>query len=279
VLEPRESTRFFEELGGYSPEADRSKPITFPRLLREIKFATRESDPADVIIARMSDFASIGYCGFQGWHVGAGTEAIRPALAQKKVESGVKLHTERETSLRAIAEAAPIATRAQLRDPRVDIVDLPEFPGRIRVGGLTYASRLDSIARRSGNLEVTELKTGRYLGTPSHLLQVWGYCLSAPSAVVQIAGKDFRARSVSWRLVNPVLGEEQGPYVLRERALELVHRGMRLFELIRAAGAARQIESMPRFPGVFPAKCSPCAFSHGCHWSLAGPARSQKTLM
>ncbi len=45
-----------------------------------------------------------------------------------------------------------------------------------------------------GRLVVTEIKTGKYALMPDHFLQTWGYCLSAPSALLRVTSGDFRAR-------------------------------------------------------------------------------------
>ena len=125
----------------------------------------------------------------------------------------------------------------------------------------------------SGHLVVTEIKTGTYVFAADHLLQVWGYCMSAPGAVMRVTDGNFRANTIEWSLEYPTRGTTYGPYPFTEKALALTLDAMRLHEKLFLAGAGSKTYPGERLYGPSPRKCPPCAFYHTCPWRYRGPRK------
>lgn len=259
-----DASTFLEELEGYDPEYDRSEPLTFSDLYRRLPYY-RGSDQG-LRVVNVSNFAEMGYCPYKIWHIVRGTPVVRPPRVIEVVQGGTRRHVLREAQLTGIARKAKPATRKQLRDPSVDIVEMPEFRARFRRENWLYRAKLDGLARLSGNLVVRELKTGRYAQKPDHLLQVWAYCLASPGAVSHVTSGDFRARQLTWEVLYPNLSQRWGPFLFRNAQLALITKGLTLFETAGAASAAG--ENLDLRWRSFPAKCAPCGFSHACTWKI-----------
>jgi len=217
----------------------------------------------------MADFAEIGFCAYKGWHRGRGTEVRRPMTVQARVIAGEKVHVEKVAEELKASERLPIATPRELRNPRIDIARIPELPAWIKVGRLVYASHVERAGRTAGDLVITEIKTGSWTLMPDHFLQVWGYCMSAPGALLRETKSSFRARTIRWGLAYPQ--ESFGPYPFTEKALRLVRSGMRHFERLYRAGmdANQEVPHDPYGPSA--RKCPKCAFSHACGWRQGQP--------
>src|SRR3972149_3800658 len=168
-----------ETLHGYDPDAGKGEPLRFSHVLKRFPdLVARRTDSRPA--ARMADFAELGYCAYKAYHWGAGTELKRVPRVERMLERGTDIHEKKVAEELAEARRLPTATRRQLRDLRVDIYRIPELRAMIRIGRLHYASSIERAGRMSGHLVVTEIKTGTYVFAADHLLQVWGYCMSAP---------------------------------------------------------------------------------------------------
>ena len=266
---------FRERLKAYDPDHDRGRPLRFAEV------AAAFPEPSLNVLrehprVRMADFAEIGFCAYKGWHRGRGTEVRRPVAVQAKATVGERIHVRKVVEELRAARKLPAATPASLRNPKIDIARIPELPAWVKVGHLIYASRIERAGRTAGDLQVTEIKTGNWVWMPDHILQVWGYCLSAPGALLRETEGNFRANAIRWGLSYP--RKEFGPYPFTEDALELVRRGMRLFERLFQAGANGDIEVPVDPDGPSVRKCPKCAFSHACRWSRAPPIGPPLTL-
>jgi len=259
---------FLERLRAYDADDDGGKALGFAEIAKafpEADVSLMEQFPR----VRMADFAEIGFCAYKGWHRGRGTEVRRPAAVEAKAIVGEKIHVRKVVEELKAARKLPVATPASLRDPRIDIARIPELPAWVKVGRLIYASKVERAGRTDGDLVITEIKTGDWVLMPDHFLQAWGYCLSAPGALLRITGGNFRANAIRWSLSYPK--GDFGPYPFTKEVLRLVREGMRHFEGLRRAGATADTD-VPRDPfGPSARKCPKCAFSHACRWSRAPP--------
>ena len=254
-----------ERLDAYDPEADHSDPVQFPDLVKRFPYFGGPTEGLQV--AWVSNFSELAYCPYKIWHHIRGTPVIRPPRVARAVTKGTRIHAARETvKLEELAKAKP-ATKKELQDPSVDLVELPECPARFRREDWVYLAKLDGLSRESGDLVVHELKTGRYAGMPDHLLQVSAYCLASPGAMVQVTEGELRAKSVSWVVEYPNAGRTWGPFSFRSAQLELLDEAMSLFE--RTGMASRGSDTLDLGWRPPPSKCSPCGFAHACPWEAA----------
>lgn len=265
-MRENELAGFLERVRTYDPDQDGGAPLRFGEVAKAFPEQPL-SGLAQSPRVWMADFSEVGYCAYKAWHRGNGTTAIRTVVAAAKLASGEKIHLRKVDEELKAARKLPVATPAKLRDPRIDVARIPELPALIKVGGLVYASKVERAGRSNGNLVITEIKTGNWTLMPDHFLQTWGYCLSAPSAVLRVTDGDFRARGIVWGLSYP--RGDFGPYPFTETAMRLVLEGMGHFERLYLAGRTSELQVPldPRGPSA--RKCAPCAFGHTCAWSRA----------
>jgi CRISPR/Cas system-associated exonuclease Cas4 (RecB family) len=257
-------SQLLRRLGSYDADRDHSEPIRFLDLAKQLP--NYDGPLGELRTVGVASFARLAYCPFTIWHNMRGTPQIRPPRAELAVSSGLAHHSAREaTALAAVAKAKP-ASKRQLRDPNVDLVELPEFPAQFLHSGWLYRGVLDGLSRKDGNLVVHELKTGRYARMPDHILQVWAYCLAAPGAMTELTSGALRANGVSWTIEYPLIGETWGPYPFRAAQLGLLSEAMSFYEDTGLASTTDQ----PLDLGwqSFPAKCAPCSFAHACQWKV-----------
>jgi hypothetical protein len=246
------------ELESYLGNSDDSAPVSFSDIAKQYPMVARGNDLA----IRMADFAEIGYCLYKSWHHAVGTSSKRTSVVELALQRGTDYHGKREAADRARAQALPTATKKELRNASINIAEIPELPGRIRVGGMIYMSRIERAGRRRRNLTIREIKTGTYTGAADHLLQTWGYCVTAPGI---LSTKDFTADGIEWCVEYPRVRKTVGPYIFSQRALSLLLEAMKQFESIYTAGRTKG--GMVERVRVIPAKCRPCAFIHDCRWA------------
>src|SRR5437867_4525688 len=158
---------FLERLRSYDPDHDKSEHQRFAVIFKAFP-EVPESVEMRYPRVRMADFAEIGYCAYKGWHRGHGTELRRPAPTAIKAANGEKVHALKVAEEQKAARNLPVATRSDLRNPMVDIAQIPELPSIIRIGRLFYASRIERAGRTRGDLMVTEIKTGSWVLMPDH---------------------------------------------------------------------------------------------------------------
>jgi CRISPR/Cas system-associated exonuclease Cas4 (RecB family) len=262
MMDPSTTGAILAELEAYDPESDASEPLTFAAVSREFPFYGGETGGFNAI--RVADFASMAYCPYQSWNRTRGIPVIRPARVAKAALKGTQLHFNREAHLlEEVAKAKP-ATKKQLRDSTVDLVELPEVPGRFQRAPWVYVAKLDGLSRTGGDLVVHELKTGRYPRKPDHLLQVWAYCLASPGAMVRATNGDLRARGLEWVLEYSSVGDVWGPHVFRQRQANLLKRAMEVYEA--TCSRALRSEAVDLGWSPIPARCAPCGFAHACSW-------------
>ena len=254
-----------DELQSFDPQASQGEPVRFSRLVDEFPSRLNRKTPS-VPVVGMANFSEMAYCGYKPWHHAVGTEEVRIAAVQRALDRGTRVHERKVTVELKEAAKLPRATARHLRDLRIDIYRLPELPARIRVGRLTYASRIERAGRQGGDLVITEIKTGNYVFTPDHFLQVWGYAASAPGSLLHWTRRAFRARSVLWSLEYPTRGATYGPYPFTKKQLHLLRRAMSFHEQVYLMGRSGVREPGMGLHGPSERKCPPCAFSHACQW-------------
>jgi CRISPR/Cas system-associated exonuclease Cas4 (RecB family) len=262
MTNPSTTGAILGELEAYDPDSDRSAPLKFAAVSREFPFYGGQAAGLNPI--RVADFASMAYCPYQSWNRARGIPVIRPPRVARAASKGTQLHFDRESHLLEEAAKARPATKKQLRDPTVDLIELPEFPGRFERAPWLYLAKLDGLSRTRGDLVVHELKTGRYPRRPDHLLQVWAYCLASPGAIVKATDGDLRARGLEWVVEYSSVGDVWGPYMFRERQAELLKRAMAVYE--ETCAKALRSESVDLGWRPIPARCAPCGFAHACSW-------------
>jgi len=256
------------ELQSYLVKSDDSRPVRFSDIATRFPPVSKSDDLA----VGMADFAEIGYCLYKSWHHATGTSEERTIGVELALERGTNYHDRREAADRARAKALPKPTQKQLRDPSINIAEIPEVPARIQVGEMVYMSRIERAGRRQRNLTIREIKTGTYTGAADHLLQTWGYCISAPGI---LSTKGFAADRIEWYVEYPRVSKTLGPYVFSERALSLLLEAMKQFQSVYAAGRANS--GMIERVRVIAAKCRPCAFVHDCRWAqIAAPSQTSR---
>ena len=262
-----------KRLGAYRAEHDESDPVRFVDLAKQVPYfdGTAES----LLAVRVADFAELAYCPYTIWHNIRGTPEVRPRWTEIALAAGKGLHVVREaTALERVAKAK-VATKRQLRDPRVDLVELPEFPGCFRRDRWLYRAKLDGLSREGGNLVVHELKTGRHAEMPDQMLQVWAYCMASPGAMTKATGGDLRANGVSWVIEYSGLGKTWGPFEFRTAQLDLLTEAMTFYETTGLASTTDNTLNLGW--RSFPAKCAPCGFAHACPWKVEPrPVRSSE---
>lgn len=268
MLPAVDASALLEELDSYDPDHDCSKPLRFVDIRRLLPFY--DGPESGLRAVNISNFAELAYCPYKIWHIIRGTPTIRPPRIARVIQRGTGLHIEREDRLMELVKKAKPATRRQLRDPSVDLVELPEFPGRFRRDTWLYRARLDGLARESGQLVIREFKTGRYSRKPDHLLQISAYCLASPGSMTKATGGDFRANGLTWEVEYLNLGETWGPYQFRLVQAELIAKAMAFFESTGSSSITE--ENLELGWRSFPAKCAPCGFAHACRWKVKSRA-------
>lgn len=261
---PSGASQLLDRLGSYNALHDRSEPIRFADLAKEAPFFEGPNEGLKSI--GVASFARLAYCPYTVWHNIRRTSEVRPPKAEIAVNKGKEVHAAREVAALKVVAKAKAATRRQLRDPRVDLVELPEFPGCFRREGWLYRARLDGLSRHDGNLVVHELKTGRYAGMPDQMLQVWAYCMASPGAMMKLTDGSLRANGVSWVIEYPSLGETWGPFRFRTAQLQLLGEAMAFYESTGLASITD--DNLNLDWRSYPAKCAPCGFAHACQWRV-----------
>ena len=260
-----------KRLDSFRVEEDDSDPVRFVDLATQAP--NFDGPQGSLISVGVAQFARLAYCPYTIWHNIRRTQEVRPAKAEIAVAKGKAVHLERESAALKVVAKAKAASKKQLRDPRVDLVELPEFPGCFRRENWLYRAKLDGLSREGGDLVVHELKTGHYPRMPDHLLQVWGYCLASPGAMTKLTDGNLRANGVSWVVEYPVLGEMWGPFQFRTAQLELLIKAMTFYE---ATGLASLTDDdMNLGWRSFPAKCAPCSYFHACQWKVEPRPRAE----
>jgi hypothetical protein len=257
-----------ERLEAYDPDHDTSEPLSHKDLLKRFPYPTPPTD--DASSTWVSRFTNLAYCPYKIWHVVRGTPEVRPRRVQVIVDRGKLLHAKQEVKLLAEAAVVPVATAKELKDPLVDLVELPEVPARVKRGDWVYIAKLDGLARLGGNLTVRERKTGRWTQMPDHLLQVWAYSIAAPGALNDETKGLLRANGVSWEVQYPTQGETWGPYSFRAAQLRLLEDSMDFFE--DTAIRSRTEAGFDLGWNPTPSKCAPCGFANACSWRAGGAA-------
>ena len=265
-----EMSSYLDMLRSYEPENDSSNRVSFKRILSlypAAEEAMSKSGISNVHHTRVSDFSGIGYCAYKSWHYGRRTPQIRPPRIAKLVATGTHMHSVREMEILQESTKRPQATAAQLKNPKVDIFDIPEFPTTFLEGDVVYHAKVDSASRISGDLRITELKTGNFVGMPDHYLQMWAYCLATPSGLCLATNHNFRAQDIQWQIRNPRVGKGIGPFPFTENMLKLVRMGMYYHNNLYKMGLSG-VTKVPLETTTVPTatKCSACAFSHSCMW-------------
>lgn len=254
-----------DAIRNFDPAADDGAALTFDEIARRFPFAKDPKVPA----VRMADFAEFGYCPYKAWNRVRGVEEVRTIASQKALAKGTQVHEAREAKVLEVAAALPKATKKHLANPKISLAELPEVPGRIQVGGIVYASRADGVERRDGDLVVREVKTSRRALMADHLLQVWGYCASAPG-FLRMLEPTFAANEVHWTLEYPGIPRTEGPFPFTNRCLDLLQHSMAYFEEAHASTHNGTTLAWT-MPVVFP-KCKPCSFVQSCPWAAPGSA-------
>lgn len=262
-----ELRQLVEEIRTFDPRADSSEALTFDEIARKFPFAKTTSAPQ----VRMADFAEFGYCPYKAWNRVRSTVEVRTTAGKQALERGTKVHEAREVKVLETAAALPKATKKHLANARVSLAELPEVPGRIQVGGIVYASRADGVERVNGDLVVREVKTSRRSLMADHLLQVWGYCASAPG-FLRMLEPTFAAQGVQWTLEYPSIPTTEGPFPFTNRCLDLLQHSMAYFEEAHASSKSGSPLAWT-MPVVFP-KCKPCSFVGSCPWAAPGAAKA-----
>lgn len=252
-----------KELYSYRPEHDRTDAVRFSMVAKT--YPDMLSGPRRGARTGVSNFAEIGYCAYKAWHHGRGSETRWSDAMLARMQLGAELHEEKESALLEQAALAPRATAAQVADPMVDLVEIPEFPARTKIGKITYSARIDAASRSKGALVIGETKSGSYTRAPQHFLQTWAYCLAAPAAMKRFEPK-FKAREIYWYVDYPEIEETCGPFRFTKRNQELVLGAMKIYEWLHFAGAKQTTAGLGGLPNPTPRKCPPCAFNHACEW-------------
>jgi hypothetical protein len=259
-----DASSFLEELSSYDPDHDRTTPLKFVDIIRQYPYYSGTGK--GLYPVNISGFAGMAYCPYKIWHLVRRTPSIRPPRAEIAIQKGKVQHAARESKLLEVVKKAKAATRSQLRDPMVDLVEMPEFPGQFRRKSWLYRAKLDGLARESGNLVVRELKTGRHPRMGDHLLQVWGYCFASPGAVSSATNGDFRAKRLDWEVDYPAVRDCWGPFPFTSNQSRLMVTALKLFE---SAGALSLVnDDFDLGWRSYPAKCAPCSFAHACKWRV-----------
>jgi len=244
---------------GNRPEKDNSSPVTFSEIAKQYPMAMPSSSDAAIGV---SHFAELGFCPYKSFHHGRGTEKTVTPEAVLALKKGTEYHEKMEAADRAFAEALPEATLKQLRNPSIDIAEIPELRASIRSGQMFYMSSIERAGRLNRNLTIREIKTGRFIGGSDHLLQTWGYCVSAPGI---LSANGIVADQIEWQVDYPHAGKKLGPFIFSERALSLLLEAMEQFEALYSVGKAGS--GITELVPVNPAKCRQCAFVADCRWA------------
>lgn len=244
---------------GQRPDRDASSPVGFSELATKFPLVIPSPDGPAI---GMAHFAEMGYCPYKSYHRGKGTAEEQSTEGKAALQRGTEYHERREAADRRRAKALPKATKKQLRDPSCNIAEIPEVPASVRVGGMIYMSSIERAGRQGRNLTIREIKTGTFIGGTDHLLQTWGYCISAPSI---LSSRGFIADRIEWQVEYPKAHKTFGPFTFSERALSLLLQAMAEFEHMHAVGRSNvgTIEVVP----VSAARCRHCAFISGCQWA------------
>lgn len=262
-------SELLERLESYDPDHDRSSPIKHKELLKRFPFPPPPGN--DVPTTWVSRFTNLAYCPYKIWHVVRGTPEIRPQRVQVVVDRGKLLHAKQEAKLLAEAAAVPVATAKELKDPSIDLVELPEVPARVKRGDWVYIAKLDGLARLGGDVTIRERKTGKWMQMPDHLLQVWAYSIAAPGALNAETKGSLRANGVSWEVQYPTQGEVWGPYPFRAAQLQLLEDSMDFYEDTAIRSKSETGFDLGWAPST--SKCAPCGFAHSCSWRVgSGPS-------
>lgn len=267
-----------ERLEAYDPESDHSEPLKHRDILR--RFPYPSTLRPGLTTTWVSKFATLAYCPYKIWHGIRGTPEIRPRRVQIAVDKGKTLHAEKEAVLTAEAAKAKPATTRELRDPSVDLVELPEIPAKLQRGTWLYLAKLDGLARLGGDLVVRERKTGRWAQMPDHLLQVWAYSIAAPGALSFETKGALRSRGIAWEVQYPTLEETWGPFLFRATQFELVTDAMAFFENVATRSVAEDGLDLGWSPVA--GKCGACGFAHSCNWkpaTVVGPGSRTSRLV
>ena len=147
----------------------------------------------------------------------------------------------------------------------VNLLGIPEFPSRIEVYPVTYVSHIERAERKNGNLVISEIKTSKAELMPDHLLQVWGYCLSAPGGLVKAFGRSYRAKRIQWQLTYHDKGSQKprkiiGPFAFDGYAFEILCDAMSCFSRLYSGLKTNDL------PGPSTGKCVRCGYSWICKW-------------
>src|SRR2546427_5019130 len=118
---------FLERLRSYDPDHDKSEHQRFAEIFKAFP-GVPESVEMRYPRVRMADFAEIGYCAYKGWHRGHGTELRRPAPTAARAATGERVHAVKVSEDLEAARKLRVATRTDLRNPMVDIAQIPELP-------------------------------------------------------------------------------------------------------------------------------------------------------
>ena len=260
------AAELLELLESYEPASDRSDRLTYRDILRRFPSPSGENESRTPVA--VSHFAALAYCPYTIWHRVRGTPVVRPRRVQKLVEKGTKEHSVREEKLLEVVAKAKPASELELKDPFVNLVELPEVQARIERGRWLYLARLDGLARLAGNVVIRELKTGRWMGSADHLLQVWAYSVAAPGALESATKGLLRANGLLWEIHYPSRGEVWGPYDVTGAQLRLLTETMEFFETTASMSATSEELDLGWTPSV--GKCNACGFAHQCRWRALG---------
>src|SRR2546428_9946668 len=143
----RSFDRLMHDLVSYANRPDDSSPVSFSDIATQFpKVSTVAEGDAVVGVAH---FAEMGYCLYKAWHHGRGTPKKQTSKSTAALQRGEDYHEKREAADRARVKDLPKATRKQLRDPSINIAEIPEVPARIRFGGMIYMSSIERAGRRA----------------------------------------------------------------------------------------------------------------------------------
>ena len=237
--------------------------LKFSALAKEFPFTKDRSRPR----IKMADFAEFGFCSYKGWHNGKGTERRRPIKTVQALERGLGIHEDILLKDIKKMEKAPKATDSDLRDPTVDLLGIPEFPSRIKMHPLIYLSKIERASRMGGNIVVSEIKTSQHEMRPDHLLQVWGYCLSAPGGIRKVFGNNYSANIIEWQLIYHDADSDEprtiiGPYAFDWEAFDILENAMKCYAKLYQGGSSNNL------PGPSTARCAGCGYFWRCKWKI-----------
>lgn len=266
-IEKRRIHKFVEEMESFDPETEGGNAVEFEKIARCYPYISKDVDNTSAVVW-MSDFAETGYCLYNAWHHGHKTEEKRLPIFERKLIAGSEKHEKKVKDELKVARKLPRATPSDLRNLKVDIVRIPEFKSRIKVDDLIYSSEIERAGRSSGQLVVTEIKTGKHTLMSNHYLQVWGYCISAPCALIRLTNGDYHAKGIFWSLEYTKYKNKYGPYQFTENNLKLLNEAMGYFKKLYYYGLKNDISSLSGLFESFPNKCKACAFFHSCVWRV-----------